>query len=209
MVQDVCSSWADTVIMCPQCDRNCDYWRLNQTCILTKVTVLFDNPATVAFAVFMTFWSALYLELWRRKSEEIIYRWGLVGWDQSAEHPRPQYLALLSKIKMFKTKEKINTVTMKKEPHVSYWRVRVPATILSFTVVILLLVIALAAVFAVVLYRMSMITSNSLFGRELDSTQYKTFALPSIAAAINLVSLLLLIVFIKLIIKKKKKINHK
>lgn len=73
------------------------------------------------------------------------------------------------------------------EPHVSFWKVRVPATFISFSIVVLLTTVAIAAVFAVVLYRMSMITSTSLFGREFDSTSYKLFALPAIAAAINLV----------------------
>lgn len=165
--------------------------------MLTKATLLFDNPSTIVFAVFMSFWSVLYLELWRRRSDELIYRWGLVGWDHSAEHPRPQYLALLNKLKILKAKEKINTVTMEKELRVSFWRVRVPATMLSFSIVILLLVAAIAAVFAVVFYRMSRITTNKIFGQELDSFHYRTFALPSIAAAINLVS------------SKKKKIIFK
>ncbi|XP_063990308.1 anoctamin-5-like isoform X1 [Diachasmimorpha longicaudata] len=192
--KDACSPWADTIIMCPQCDRNCDYWRLNTTCILTKMTLLFDTPATVIFAVFMSFWAVLYLELWRRKSEELSYRWGLVGWDQGAEHPRPQYLSMIQKagVLNLKVKNKLNPVTRETEPHVSFWKVRVPATMLSFSVVILLVLVAVAAVFAVVLYRMSMITSNSLFGKELDSNQYQTFALPAVAAAINLVCILVL-----------------
>ena len=141
----------------------------------------------------MTFWSVLYLELWRRRSEELSYHWGLTSWDLTAEHPRPQYFKLLAKTKnILKIKETMNTVTREKEPRVSFWKVRVPATCLSFSIVLLLTMVAIAAVFAVVLYRMSMITSNKLFGREFDSTSYKTFALPSIAAAINLVCILVL-----------------
>ncbi|XP_057333103.1 anoctamin-5-like isoform X2 [Microplitis mediator] len=190
---DACSPWAGDVIMCPQCDRYCDYWRLNTTCMLTKVTLLFDNSSTIIFAAFMSFWAALYLELWKRRSEELIHRWGLVGWDQGAEHPRPQYLKMLSKIKIFKAKEKLNAVTMEKEPHLSFWKVRVPATMLSFTVVIILVLTAVAAVFAVVLYRMFLTTTNKIFkGLELDNTQYQNFAIPSIAAALNLVCVLIL-----------------
>lgn len=193
LAQDACGPWADSIIMCPQCDRTCDYWRLNETCLIARVTHLFDNSATTIFAVFMSFWSALYLELWRRRTAELSYHWGLVGWDLTSEHPRPQYLALLAKSKnIFKIKETVNAVTREKEPRVSFWKVRVPATCLSFSIVLLLAMVAIAAVFAVVLYRMSMITSNELFGRELDSTSYKTFALPSIAAAINLACILVL-----------------
>jgi ABC-type dipeptide/oligopeptide/nickel transport system permease component len=60
-------------------------------------------------------------------------------------------------------------------------------TFFSFTIVLLLTTLALAAVFAVVLYRMASITSTSLFGQEFDSLSYRTFAIPAIAAGINLV----------------------
>lgn len=45
-----------SVIMCPQCDRYCPFWKLKQSCTLSKVTYLFDNTATVLFAMFMSFW---------------------------------------------------------------------------------------------------------------------------------------------------------
>jgi len=35
---------------------------------------LFDNEATVFFAVFMSFWAALFLEFWKRYSSEIAHR---------------------------------------------------------------------------------------------------------------------------------------
>ncbi|XP_012289037.1 anoctamin-4 [Orussus abietinus] len=192
LVQDTCDPSADDVIMCPQCDFTCDYWRLSETCLLTKVTHLFDNSATVGFAIFMSVWASLYLETWKRRSAELSYHWGLAEWDRTADHPRPHYLGTISKIKFFKVKEKVNAITREKEPHVSFWRVRVPATFFSFSVVFLLIAVAVATVFAIVLYRMSMITSSSLFGKEVDTFSYKMFALPAIAASINLVCILLL-----------------
>lgn len=145
----------------------------------------------------MSFWAVLYLELWRRRSEELIHRWGLVGWDQGADHPRPQYLKMLSKIKIFKAKEKLNAVTMEKEPHVSFWKVRVPATMLSFTVVIILVLTALAAVFAVVLYRMFLNASSKIFNElDFDNNQYQNFAIPISAAAMNLVSIFFLFIYL-------------
>ncbi|XP_033214628.1 anoctamin-5-like [Belonocnema kinseyi] len=192
LAREACDPSAENVIMCPQCDKTCDYWRLSETCLVSKITSLFDNPATLAFAIFMSFWSVLYLELWKRKSAELSYRWGLVGFDRSAEHPRPKYLKALANIKFFKVKEKVNLITREKEPHVSFWKVRVPATFFSFSIVFLLAAVAAAAVFGVVLYRMSMITSTRIFGRDFDSTSYKLFALPAIAAALNLVCILIL-----------------
>lgn len=82
----------------------------------------------------------------------------------------------------------MNTITREKEPTVSFWKVRVPATLFSFSIVLLLASVAVASVFAVVLYRMSQITTISLFGTEVGSTYYATFALPAIAAVLNLVN---------------------
>lgn len=110
LAKDACSSWAGDTIMCPQCDRVCDYWRLNETCLITQITHLFDNPAIVYFAAFMTVWSVFYLELWKRRAAALSYRWGLVGWDRTAEHSRPQYLSTLTNIKSLniKIKEKVH-----------------------------------------------------------------------------------------------------
>ena len=189
LAEDACSDWANETIMCPQCDKNCDFWRLSTTCVLTRVTYLFDNPAMIYFAAFMLVWSVFYLELWKRKSAELSYHWGLVGCDRAADHSRPKYLSTLASAKFLKIKEKLNPVTRVKEPQVSFWKVRVPATFLSFSVVILLTATAIAAVFAVVLYRMASVTSNSIFGKKFDSSDstYKMFAVPATAAGINLV----------------------
>jgi anoctamin-1 len=77
-------------IMCPLCDEFCDYWNLNSACFQAKITTLFDNLGTVFFAIFMSFWAALFLENWKRYSAEITYRWDLTGFDIYEENPRPQ-----------------------------------------------------------------------------------------------------------------------
>ena len=50
-------------VMCPQCDERCGYWHLVDSCIYSKLSYIFDNYATVAFAAFMAIWgkfSTLY-----------------------------------------------------------------------------------------------------------------------------------------------------
>lgn len=78
--------------------------------------------------------ATLFLELWKRYSAEITHRWDLTGFDVHEEHPRPQYLARLAHVR----RKKINAVTNTEEPQVPYWRMKLPATILSFSVVLLL-----------------------------------------------------------------------
>ncbi|CAB1412637.1 unnamed protein product [Pleuronectes platessa] len=52
--KEICE--ATDIIMCPICDQYCPYLRLSDSCIYAKVTHLFDNGATVFFAVFMAVW---------------------------------------------------------------------------------------------------------------------------------------------------------
>lgn len=49
------------ITMCPLCDAVCDYWQLTTVCSLARATYLFDNGATVLFAIFMSLWGKLTL----------------------------------------------------------------------------------------------------------------------------------------------------
>ncbi|VVC96070.1 unnamed protein product [Leptidea sinapis] len=96
--EDVCN-YNSSIKMCPQCDYFCEFWDLRATCLQSRFTYLFDNSTTVFFAVFMSFWGACFLELWKRYSAEMTHRWDLTGFDVYEEHPRPQYLARLAHVK--------------------------------------------------------------------------------------------------------------
>lgn len=80
------------------------------------------------------FIATLFLELWKKYSAEITHRWDLTGLDAQEEYPRPQYLARVAHIK----KKSVNIITNAEEPKVPYWKMRLPAMILSFSVVLLL-----------------------------------------------------------------------
>ncbi|RZC37101.1 anoctamin-1-like [Asbolus verrucosus] len=179
---DICNL---DIVMCPRCDKYCDYWKLNEGCLYAKIQHFIDNPATIFFAVFMSFWSILYLELWKRYSAEITHRWGLTGFDLQAEPPRPEYLIRLANAK----KRKLNVVTNLDEPAVSFWKVKLPSLILSFTVALLWVLIALIVVFGIVIYRMSLITSEVLYK---DKTSYRIYILPITAGIINLICIMIL-----------------
>ena len=42
---------------------------------MTKYRVLFDNELTVAFSIFMSIWSVLFLEFWERRSATLAHRY--------------------------------------------------------------------------------------------------------------------------------------
>lgn len=44
------------ITLCPLCDKACTYQKLKDSCLFSRLTYLFDNPATVFFAIFMSFW---------------------------------------------------------------------------------------------------------------------------------------------------------
>ncbi|XP_076342608.1 anoctamin-9-like [Tachypleus tridentatus] len=68
--KDVCENHND-VILCPRCDiKGCKYEQLGQTCTFVKITHLFDNGAAVFFAVFMSLWAVIFMELWKRYSSK-------------------------------------------------------------------------------------------------------------------------------------------
>lgn len=49
------------ITMCPLCDGVCDYWHLSTVCSLARASYLFDNGATVLFAIFMSLWGTYIL----------------------------------------------------------------------------------------------------------------------------------------------------
>ncbi|XP_049887733.1 anoctamin-1 isoform X3 [Pectinophora gossypiella] len=181
--EEICN-YNSTIKMCPLCDYFCEYWDLKDTCLLSRITYLFDNPTTVFFAIFMSFWAACFLELWKRYSAEMTHRWDLTGFDVYEEHPRPQYLARLAHVK----RTQLNVVTGEREPMVPFWRMRLPAALMSFSVVALLVLLALATVLGVVLYRMSLLGASIL--RQNDNKLLTTNPIlftSATAAGINLV----------------------
>ncbi|XP_042559583.1 anoctamin-9-like [Clupea harengus] len=78
LIQEVCAS---PVIMCPRCDKECNVTKLNETCSYAKVSQLFDNEGTVAFAMFMAIWATLFLELWKRHRAKYVSRWKVSVWN--------------------------------------------------------------------------------------------------------------------------------
>ncbi|GBP18543.1 Anoctamin-5 [Eumeta japonica] len=127
--------------------------------------------------------AACFLELWKRYSAEMTHRWDLTGFDVYEEHPRPQYLARLAHVK----RTQLNVVTGEQEPMVPFWRMRLPAALMSFSVVALLVLLAVASVLGVVLYRMSLLGANILQGEDRIPIKFSPiFFTSATAACINL-----------------------
>lgn len=55
--KDVCNTkGAGNFTLCPLCDNLCDFEKLSDSCLYARLTHVFDNYATVFFAIFMAGW---------------------------------------------------------------------------------------------------------------------------------------------------------
>jgi len=148
--KEICDpNGAGDLIMCPLCDKRCTYWKLQSSCLYSKLTYLFDNHATVFFACFMAIWSMVFLEFWTRKQAEIQYDWDLAGYDME-ERIRPEFEAKCQK-------KKVNPITQMSEPYLPVWE-KVPRVCTSFVIVIFMICCVVMAVFGVIIYRTIIVT---------------------------------------------------
>ncbi|XP_053396990.1 anoctamin-4-like isoform X3 [Mercenaria mercenaria] len=187
-------------IMCPLCDYQCPYWKLNASCHDSKYSRMFDNNGTVFFAVFMSLWGTLFLEFWKRKQAVIQYNWDLVDFIKEEEPPRPEYLAKLANY----PRMKVNPITGMNEPHLPFWRRRFPIYLLSYGFMLFTMCIAVAGVVGVIAYRISVLASLQLLEKDspadnstLGETKHVITANASIittitAACINLTLIIIL-----------------
>nr|XP_023411297.1 anoctamin-6 isoform X2 [Loxodonta africana] len=135
------------IIMCPQCDRLCPFWRLNITCESSKKLCIFDSFGTLVFAVFMGVWVTLFLEFWKRRQAELEYEWDTVELQQE-EQPRPEYEARCTHVV-------INEITQEEErvPFTT-WGKCIRVTLCTSAVLFWILLI-IASVIGIIVYRLS------------------------------------------------------
>ncbi|KAK3096553.1 hypothetical protein FSP39_001223 [Pinctada imbricata] len=147
--------------MCPLCDFQCPYWDLRASCSHVVISRIFDNGGTVFFAIFMSLWGTLFLEFWKRKQAKMQYLWDLTDFVKEEPPPRPEYLAQLENVTTYKE----DPVTGMKEPHLPFWRKRVPIYLMSWSIMFFLAMLAVVAVVGVIAYRVSVLAALQIYSR--------------------------------------------
>ncbi|XP_032594153.1 anoctamin-5 isoform X2 [Drosophila grimshawi] len=180
--QDICNG--NDTIMCPQCDKGCMFWRLSETCTSSRFNYLIDNEMTLVFAFIMAIWAVTYLELWKRYSAGLVHRWGLTGFNQHVEHPRPQYLAKVASSK--KLNAETEDARSSFDPYVPFWSIKFFPNFTSYSIMVLFICISVIAVSAIIIYRMAQRASHSILGNE-NSMTYKIMVLPITAGFLDLI----------------------
>ncbi|XP_043072652.1 anoctamin-1 isoform X3 [Puntigrus tetrazona] len=162
--------------MCPLCDRVCDYWQLSSICSTARASYLFDNHATVGFAIFMSLWAAVFLEHWKRRQRCLQHSWDLTGMEDDEERAenelRPAYEDFLLKKQEKKAKnkkkeepdagtddkgrEKLLSAKGGQSPLASEslsWTDRLPGYCMNISSILLMVGVTFSAVSGVILYR--------------------------------------------------------
>ncbi|XP_057653870.1 anoctamin-4 [Diorhabda carinulata] len=170
------------ITLCPMCDKACKYQKLIDSCKFARLTYLFDNPATVFFAIFMSLWATVFLEMWRRKQSVIQWEWDLQATDQD-EEPRPEFE---TSVKTFRT----NPVTRDKEPYLPAWT-RVMRLAITGSVVFFMIAVILCAVLGTIIYRLSLV--SVIYGSKNFFMKKHAKIVTSVSAAvINLIIIMCL-----------------
>ncbi|XP_008295893.1 anoctamin-1-like, partial [Stegastes partitus] len=205
--------------MCPLCDGACDFWHLSTACGTARASHLFDNPATVFFAIFMSLWAVLFLEHWKRRQISLSFSWDLTGIEEDEEHPRPRYETILLQKRQRKQKSKKKkkknepekqedgTVTGKdrwRQKLLSAmaagipsaiekltWKDRLPGYFINVSSILFMFGLTFSAVFGVIVYR---ITVSALMAMSPDPETKSNVRVTVTATAviINLVVILIL-----------------
>ncbi|XP_077301157.1 anoctamin-4 [Arctopsyche grandis] len=181
--KEICdTSGPGSITLCPLCDKACKYQKLSDSCLFARLTYLFDNPATVFFAIFMSFWATSFLELWKRKQSILKWEWDLSGTDQD-EEPRPEFE---TSVKTFR----INPVTREKEPYLPTWS-RTLRFAASGSAIFFMISVVLGAVLGTIIYRIALV-SVIYGGGDLFIQRHAKIFTSMMAAVINLIIIMIL-----------------
>nr|XP_006823057.1 PREDICTED: anoctamin-4-like [Saccoglossus kowalevskii] len=169
--------------MCPLCNEKCDYWLLYESCLYTQIVLLFDNYASVFFALVSSLWATLFMEFWKRKQFGIQYDWDLFGFEDHEENTRPEFEAKAPDTR-------INPVTKEEEPYVSF-RARFPRFCATALVILFMLCLVLACVLGVIVYRIAVSSAIAATASGFVSS-YSSIITTCTASVINLVLIMIL-----------------
>ncbi|KAI1726715.1 calcium-activated chloride channel domain-containing protein [Ditylenchus destructor] len=182
------------ILICPVCEKYCDFTPLSSSCIYAKLTYVFDNGATIFFAAVMSIWATLFLECWKRYHAELAYKWNVLDYEREQEVMRPEFQYRQGK---FKT----NPVTQQKEPYVPTIEkiLRIMGSgvaVLFFLCLVVALVLGIIAYRAIVMHVFFTVEDNEFL-------QSKAVLVTSVTAAIiNLVFILIMNYFYNILALK-------
>ncbi|XP_021326433.1 anoctamin-5 isoform X2 [Danio rerio] len=182
------------IVMCPLCDKKCGYWKLSTTCSSSWQSYLFDNAATVFFAIFMGIWVTLFLEFWKRRQARLEYEWDLVDFEEEQQQLqlRPEYESKC-------TNRRLNRVTQEMEPYLPLTS-KCARSILSGATVLFWISLIIASIIGVIAYRLAVFAAFASIMKDSPTNKLEIvgnlitpqFATSVTASCINFVIIMVL-----------------
>uniref|UniRef100_A0A674DXW0 Anoctamin n=1 Tax=Salmo trutta TaxID=8032 RepID=A0A674DXW0_SALTR len=160
--------------MCPLCDGVCDYWHLSTACGTARASHLFDNPATVFFAIFMSLWVATFLEHWKRRQISLNHSWDLTGLEEEES-----LLVSNGNLHVLTGVEKLT------------WRDRLPGYLINISSILFMFGLTFSAVFGVIVYRI-VVSALMAMSPDPEIKSNVRVTVTATAVIINLVVILIL-----------------
>ncbi|CAF3540051.1 unnamed protein product [Rotaria sp. Silwood1] len=186
---DICNS-TSSYLMCPKLDRQ-SYWFINETCFNAKMSYIFDNSASVAFAIMISIFAVSVNFLWQRHEFRLQYEWDMTDITDETETLRPDFERRVEK-------KIVNQITDKLEPYVPAYK-RILYYTSSFSIVLLMVLLVVAVVAGIVIYRLSVSAAFNSIDRQMWIYRWKPIIVPITGALINLVIILILQYFYEIL----------
>uniref|UniRef100_A0A672J572 Anoctamin n=1 Tax=Salarias fasciatus TaxID=181472 RepID=A0A672J572_SALFA len=173
--------------MCPLCDGACDFWRLSTACGTARASHLFDNPATVFFAIFMSLWAVLFLEHWKRRQISLSFSWDLTGIEEDEVLKKAFPIVRVTGGVPSLSPSSLWQAAIEKLT----WKDRLPGYCINVSSILFMFGLTFSAVFGVIVYR---ITVSALMAMSPDPETKSNVRVTVTATAviINLVVILIL-----------------
>ncbi|XP_068459821.1 anoctamin-5 isoform X1 [Clinocottus analis] len=181
--KEICSDEiGGKIVMCPLCDKKCGYWKLNTTCNSSWQSHMFDNVATVFFAIFMGIWVTLFLEFWKRRQARLEYEWDLVDFEEEQQQLqlRPEYETKC-------TNRKLNRITQEMEPYLPVTS-KCARTCLSGATVLLWISLIIACIIGVIAYRLAVYAAFASIMKDKATTSIQVvgpYITPQLATSVT------------------------
>uniref|UniRef100_A0A8C1WZ93 Anoctamin n=1 Tax=Cyprinus carpio TaxID=7962 RepID=A0A8C1WZ93_CYPCA len=201
---EVCDE-RNNITMCPMCDRACSYWKLVTACGTARASHLFDNAATVFFAIFMALWATMFMEHWKRRQMRLNYVWDMTSFEDGESQPRAEYEFHVMKKSLkkeqspkvglyeFKLQREKNSQTHHSLTIFSVTKLFDYKSLLLFCLFVcpMQIFVTLAIVFGVVLYRVSIMTALHMSSTPSFRTNIRA-TVKTTAAIINLIIIIIM-----------------
>ncbi|XP_068172569.1 anoctamin-1a isoform X2 [Antennarius striatus] len=181
----------NNITMCPLCDHACSYWKLVSACGTARASHLFDNPATVFFAVFMALWAVLFMEHWKRRQMRLNYTWDLTGFGEEEEEDLKDHNRAEYDFRVMEKKMKMEHSNLKGEKVKLTCVDRLPAYLTTVIVMCFMITVTFAIVFGVILYRISIKAALHMSTFQAARTNVRA-TVKTTAAIINLIVIIIL-----------------